>query len=220
MRADGAVAPRSQQPPRVPMPQRPAPFVRAWRQAARATDSRLWTGVAVLAAVVAVAVAVVFVAKGHGGGGQLPGVASASTIPTETAAVESTTPTETTPTPPTVEAPQVEQVLSEYTQAYSAENIDGLKGLFAEGLERHDGSRTPEDLAAAIATYEKQFSELKKPSYSLSATNVEPGTGEATATAEYSITSQNGTVAGSITFHFTEQEERLLIDRLTIEPSQ
>lgn len=68
--------------------------------------------------------------------------------------------------------------------------------------------------------HEHQFGELKKPTYSLSGTSVEPGSGEATATAQYSITSQNGTVTGSITFHLVEQDEKLLIDKLTIEPSQ
>jgi hypothetical protein len=172
-------------------------------------------GVAAAIAVVAVIVAVVVVSKGHGGG-QPSGVATASTISTS----PETTPTETTPTAPTVEAPQVEQVLSEYTQDYSNEDIESLKGLFAENLERHDGTNAPEDLAAAVATYAHQFGELQKPTYSLSETSVEPGSGEATATAQYSITSQNGTVTGSITFHLVEQAERLLIDNLTITPSQ
>jgi SnoaL-like protein len=205
-------------PPRSPAPQPPAPFVRAWRHVVRNTDPRVLTSVAVGIAVVAVVVAVVFIAKGSGSGDRLAGVAPANANATETAAVESS-PTETTPSPATVEAPQVEQLLDEYTQAYSAEDIEGMKNLFAESLERHDGSRSPEDLSAAIATYEKQFGELEKPSYSLSETSVEPGAGEATATSQYSITSQNGTVTGSITFHFTELEEKLLIDRLTIEPA-
>lgn len=198
------------------------PFARAWERATRTIDPMVLTGAAVAIAVVAVIVAIVVASKGHGGSGQLPGVAAASTVLAETTPTEST-PTESTPTQTTtttVESSQVEQVLGEYKQDYSNENIEGLKGLFAEGLERHDGSKAPENLAAALATYEHQFGELKKPTYSLSETNVEPGSGEASATARYSITSQNGTVTGSITFHLSEQNEKLLIDKLTIEPSK
>jgi hypothetical protein len=195
------------------------PFARAWERVTRTTDPMVLTGAAVAIAVVAVVIVVVVTSKGHGGSSQLPGVAAASTIPTETTPTEST-PTETTATTPTVESSQVEHVLGEYKQDYSNENIEGLKGLFAEGLERHDGSKAPEDLAAAVATYEHQFGELKNPTYSLSETHVEPGSGEASATARYSITSQNGTVTGSITFHLSEQNEKLLIDKLTIEPSK
>jgi hypothetical protein len=214
-------------PPEAPgwLPSTPSTsFARAWERATRTTDPMVLTGAAVAIAVVAVIVAIVIATKGHGGSGQLPGVAAASTVSAETTPTEPTptesTPTETTATTPTVESSQVEQVLGEYKQDYSNEDVEGLKGLFAEGLERHDGSKAPEDLAAALATYEHQFGELKKPTYSLSETNVEPGSGEASATARYSITSQNGTVTGSIVFHVVEQAEKLLIDKLTIEPSQ
>lgn len=182
------------------------------------------TSSAVAIALVAVIVAIVFATKGGGSNNNLSGVGLPSTIASETSPQEfsptESTPTETTATTPTtVESSQVEAVLNEYTLDYSKENAEGLRGLFAEDLERHDGSRAPEDLAAAVATYEHQFSELHEPQYSLTETNVEPGSGEATASAHYSITSQNGTVTGVITFHLVEQEEKLLIDRLEIEPS-
>jgi len=211
----------SAQPSQALVPPPSTPFARAWERATRTTDPMVLTGAAVAIAVVAVIVAIVVATKGHGGGGQLPGVAAASTISEEATPTEST-PTESTPTAttPTVESSQVEQVLREYKQDYSNEDVESLKGLFAEDLERHDGSKAPENLTAALATYEHQFGELEKPTYSLSETNVEPGSGEASATAQYSITSQNGTVTGSITFHLVEQDEKLLIDKLTIEPSQ
>jgi hypothetical protein len=180
---------------------------------------------AVAIAVVAVIVLIFVATKGHSSSSpdQLPGVAAASTIPTETTATESTptesTPTETTTTP-TVESSQVEQVLNEYTQDYSNENVEALKGLFSESLERSDGTKAPEDLTAALATYEHQFGELKNPTYSLSESSIKPGSGEASETARYSISSQNGTVTGSITFHLVEQAEKLLIDKLTITPSK
>jgi hypothetical protein len=164
------------------------------------------------ALVAGVVLAIVFATKG----GRHPvGVATASTF------APSPTQTESTPTTtaPTVEAPAVEQVLAEYREAYSAESIGGMRNLFAEDLERHDGDKSPEDLSAALATYERQFSELRNPRYSLSGISVEPGADEATATAQYSISSQNGRVGGSITYHLVEQNERLLIDKLRIEPS-
>jgi hypothetical protein len=215
-------AERTAQPSTAPMPPPSTPFARAWERATRTTDPMVLTGAAMAIAVVAVIVAIVVATKGHGGSGQLPGVAAAGAISAETTPAESM-PTETTPTETTtstVESSQVERTLGEYTQAYSNEDIEGLKGLFAEGLKRHDGSKAPEDLATALATYEHQFGELQKPTYSLSETSVEPGSGEASATARYTISSQNGTVTGSITFHFVEQEEKLLIDKLTIEPSR
>jgi len=211
------------QPPRAPA-QPPTPFARAWERATRTTDPMVLTGGAVAIAVVTIIVVVIVASKGHGGSGQLPGVAPASAVSTGTTSTESTvsesTPTETTATAPTVESSQVEGVLGEYKQDYSNEDIEGLKGLFAENLERHDGSKAPEDLATALATYEHQFGELTKPTYSLSETHIEPGAGEASATARYGITSQNGTVTGSITFHLVELNEKLLIDKLTIEPAR
>lgn len=200
----------------VPAVQLPRPPIRrAWERATRTIDSRALTAAAVAVAVAAVVVAIVFATKG--GGSPPAGVANASTIATAPAPAEST-PTEATA--PTVESSQVESLLTEYRQAYSDENLEVLKGLFAESLQRHDGSSAPEDLSAALATYERQFSELRHPRYSLSEINVEPGTGEASARAQYSISSQNGTVTGTINYHLVEQEGRLLIDRLGIEPSQ
>jgi hypothetical protein len=229
--AEGSVRPTG-----TPAPLPPTPFARAWADVTRTIDPMVLTGIAMAIAVVAVIVTIVVASKGHGGGDQPPGLAPASAFSTESTPTESTptestptesTPTESTPTESTpaettatVESSQVEQVLGEYTQDYSNEDLEGLKSLFAESLERHDGSKAPEDLAAALATYEHQFGELKKPTYSLSETNVEPGSGEASATAHYSITSQNGKVTGSITFHLVEQDEKLLIDKLTIEHSQ
>jgi hypothetical protein len=200
----------------------PSPsLARAWKRATRTTDPMVLTGAAVTVAVVAI---VVIVIATKGGANHPSGVATASTIPAEATPTESTptesTPTESTATTATVESPRVEQVLSEYRQDYSNEDVESLKGLFAESLERRDGNKAPEGLGAALATYKGQFGELKKPVYSLSGTSIEPGAGEASASAQYSIGSQNGTVTGSITFHLVQQGEKLLIDKLTIEPSK
>jgi hypothetical protein len=204
-------APAQQWSPPLVLPTRP--LRRAWRRATATPDAKILTGVATTALVAGVVLAIVFATKaGH----HPVGVATASAFALSPAQSEST-PAEATA--PTVEAPAVEQVLTKYRQAYSAENIEGMRNLFAEDLERHDGDKPPEDLAAALATYERQFGELRNPRYSLSAISVKPGVDEATGTAQYSISSQNGTVRGSITYHLVEQDEQLLIDKLRIEPS-
>lgn len=131
---------------------------------------------------------------------------------------EETTPSN--PAPATVSSSSVEQLLSEYSSDYSSEDAEGLRGLFSESLTRVDGSHSSEDLEEAVATYEKQFGELREPRYTLSSIHVEPTGGEATATADYSISSQNGTVHGSIAFHLAEQEGRLLIDSIHVSPSK
>ena len=48
--------------------------------------------------------------------------------------------------------------------------------------------------------------------------SVTPGTADATASANYSITSQNGTVGGTITFHIVQTGSGLQINQITIHP--
>lgn len=171
-------------------------------------------------AIAAVAIAVIVllvVMLGKGGSSPTPTTPQAL-VPTTPATPEPTTPSTPQPTP--VSASSVEQLLSEYESDYSSESAEGLRGLFSEQLTRKDGSKPTEDLNEAIHTYEQQFSELTQPRYTLSNIRVVPGTGEATAGAEYSITSQNGTVRGSIGFDLGEQEGRLLINSITVTPSK
>jgi hypothetical protein len=177
-------------------------------------DRMLVAGAGTLLVVAGVIVAIVI----SGGGGGAP-----HTTPFVPASEsQAITPTESTtaPTGATVEPSAVETVLNDYQSDYSGEDLEALKGLFSANLVRQDGSHAPEGLSQALATYQQQFSELTSPGYTLSETKVTPGSGEATATATYSITSQNGTDNGSITFHLVEQEEQLLIDKLTIVPAK
>jgi hypothetical protein len=178
-------------------------------------------------ALLAFVVLVVAAAAANGGGSSIPAQftspAASESFPTETEPVEEqpvvTSPTtESTPTEAasTVEPYAVEGVLDEYSSYYSAENVEGLKGLFSPNLVRRDRNKAPETLSQALKTYKKQFGELDGPEYALSEVNVEPGEGEASATAHYSITSQNGTVGGSIEFHLVEEQNRLVIEGLTI----
>lgn len=205
----GPAAPTMSAPTPPSVPAHPAPP--AWQEPPDRRNLYLALAAAAIAAIV-----LLVVLLGKGGGSSSPTTPQAFLQSTPTP--EQTTPSTPEPTP--VSAESVEQVLSEYQEDYSSENADGLRGLFSEQLARTDGSNPTEDLTQAIHTYEKQFSQLKEPSYTLSNIDVEPGTAEATAGADYSITSQNGTVTGSISFHFSEQENRLLIDSITVRPSK
>jgi hypothetical protein len=112
----------------------------------------------------------------------------------------------------------VQHLLSQYESAYDAESTTQLGALFAPALMRRDATRPAENREEALATYRTQFSQLQNPSYSLSAVQIMPGAGEATASATYSITSQNGTVTGAITFHVVPNGGGLGIDQITIRP--
>jgi hypothetical protein len=175
---------------------------------------------AALAALIAIgAVVVAVVTSTSGGGARTAGFAT----PAPTASGNLTTTASesvTTFTANPVESATVQQVLNEYESDYSNENIEGLEGLFSQTLTRRDGTDPSENLAQAIQTYKKQFSELVNPSYTLSNVYITPGTGQATASATYGITSQNGTVTGTIDFHMTEEEpQQVRIDELTIAPA-
>jgi hypothetical protein len=231
--ADPATEPLPVQPPRTWSPPPPNPLAQAWERVTQRVDPMLAVAAGAIGLIAVVALVVVLT-KGGGkpsgqlAGLQLPGVTDTEAVPTETTPTDTTTETtstettttDSTATTPAVESSQVEQVLGEYTQDYSEENLEAFKGLFASTLERRDAGSAPEDLEAALATYQRQFGELSKPTYRLSSENVQPGNGEANATADYSISSQKGTVTGSIAFHFVEQEGKLLIDKLSITPSK
>jgi hypothetical protein len=151
------------------------------------------------------------------------GVEKSQATPTEsgpsTASTSSTEAT-TTPssTPASVTTENVQHLLSKYEAAYRAESTTELETLFAPGLTRQNGTHAAENREEALATYGKQFSELQHPSYSLSGMSITPGNGEATASGNYSITSQYGTVSGSITFHVVPNGSGLAIDKITIQP--
>jgi hypothetical protein len=196
-------------PPPPPVAQRAAPI---WEEEPDRRNLYL-----AIAAAVAVGVVVLLVVLLTAGGGspapaRQPAVATTPEPPTTT--------TPSTPEQAPVSSSSVEQVLSEYQSDYSGENAEALRGLFSEQLSRQDGSKGAEDFSEAMRTYEKQFSELTEPRYTLSNVKVEPGTGEASAGADYSISSQNGTVTGAIGFHLVEHEGRLLIDSIHVTPSK
>lgn len=148
------------------------------------------------------------------------GGAPAPTTPAAFTAPKTTETTETTPAAPTVSEASVESVLSRYQSDYSGEDAEGLRGLFSAQLSRTDGSKPTEDLNESIATYEQQFSELTDPRYTLSGISIETREGAATAHANYSISSQNGTVTGAIEFGLVEEGGQLLIDTIRVTPSK
>lgn len=139
---------------------------------------------------------------------------TATTLAAEASSTEST-PSETS----AISTQQVQDTLNEYAAAYSAESTSQLREVFAETLVRRDGTHSPEDLSEALATYEKQFAQLQDPTYELSTPEVSTEEGGAAATATYSITSQNGTVGGNVTFHLVPKGSGVGIDQLTITPN-
>ncbi|HEX3519392.1 MAG TPA: hypothetical protein VHT29_10200 [Solirubrobacteraceae bacterium] len=200
-----------------------------WDSVAGRPNPALKAGTVTLIAVAVVIAA--FVATASGGSSPAPPSfvppvstpESAESTPTTPESSESTSSTQestSTTTDSTVESSTVQQVLNEYESDYSGENVEGLKSAFSSNLVRQDGSHAPEGLSQALETYKHQFNELKNPSYSLSGVSIQPGNGEATASGQFTITDQNGTVTGSITFHMVEENERLLIDKLTITHSK
>ncbi len=132
---------------------------------------------------------------------------------------ESTARTTPTVSESSANSQEVQSTLDEYASDYSEENANKLSSLLASSLVRRDGAHAPEDLSKALATYRTQFSQLEHPIYKLSEPQITTEEGGATAKATYTITSQNGTAAGAITFHLVRQGTALTIDKLTIEPN-
>jgi hypothetical protein len=199
----GVTPPTAEQPP--PAPRR-APHDRA----ARRPPYLLIGGIVALAAI-GIVVGLVVSSGGDRGASTTPSPTTQTSAPASTAA---------TTAAPTVATSTVQEVLRQYEGDYSSENAEGLKALFASSLVRQNGSEPSENLEQAVATYQRQFGEQTNPSYKLSNVSIQPGAGEATASARYTITNQNGTLTGSIVFHLIEENGQLLIDKLTIEPSK
>jgi hypothetical protein len=126
------------------------------------------------------------------------------------------TPTTTVAQTPLLGTQEVEHVLAEYSAAYSAENYQQLATLLSPTLVRRNGTDRPEDRVQAIKTYRDQFSQLRNPRYTLSNMRVVAGHGQATITANYAITSQNGTIRSPITFHVVSEGTGVEIDRISI----
>jgi hypothetical protein len=139
------------------------------------------------------------------------GPSAISTPSTETA-------TTTSSTAASVTTEDVQHLLSKYEAAYSSESTTELEAFFAPGLTRQNGTHAVENREESLATYRKQFSELQHPTYSLSGMSITPGNGEASASGSYSITSQYGTVSGTITFHVVPNGGGQAIDKITIQP--
>jgi Protein of unknown function (DUF2510)/SnoaL-like domain len=161
----------------------------------------------------AVAVANVGTEKATAGDSSAPTTSEAST---ETTSESATTPTTDTPA---VTSEGAERALSEYAGAYSTENVARLEAMFMPDLSRTDGTHATEDRSEALTTYRKQFSQLHEPSYELTEREVTQEEGGATAQARYSITSQNGTVGGTVTFHLVPNGSGVGIDTIKVEPN-
>ncbi len=128
---------------------------------------------------------------------------------------------ETTPSEPEspLTAAKVREVLDEYAQFYSSENANALAKTFAPRFTRHDAKHALEDREEALETYERQFSELQHPSYELTTPEITLDQSGATAKSSYTITSQNGTVTGRITFHLISAGGIPQIDKIGVVPT-
>jgi hypothetical protein len=175
--------------------------------------------VAVLAGILAVAAAAVAVAllATRSSSHTVTAFAQAETI------VRTVVPTQpapaATPVAPRVTTAEMEDVLAQYANAYSAEDAASLATLFAPDLVRQNGGDPPERLAGALATYERQFAGLTNPHYILGNMRYTPGDGAGMATGRYLIEHAGGSASGSIGFHFVARDGRVLIDAIEIEPS-
>jgi ketosteroid isomerase-like protein len=130
---------------------------------------------------------------------------------------QGTGPTNTTSTAPTPTVAQVQDVLSRYTSAYSSEDSSALESLFTNDFTRSDPPQPTMDRSAAMQEYDKQFSQLTNPNYSLHNVTIKTSPGAADVNATYTVTADNTSPAtGQITFHMTLANDELLIDQIKI----
>jgi hypothetical protein len=124
--------------------------------------------------------------------------------------------------PPAASEPtqdDVRTLLRSYTQSYGAEDVDGLRELFAaDALRISEGEKQSRE--EAMATYRDQFAELTGPTYRLDGLQIQTRPGGATATGRYAISSRSSstTATGDIVFRLENRDGRLVIEQLTIEP--
>jgi hypothetical protein len=181
-------------------------------------------GLSVLAMAAAAVLAVVMLIGGGDPERAGPGGRAARATPsgsfTSSASPASTGPSPTAaPDARAVTITEIQQVLDRYQDAYSDEDVDALRTLFADDVVRRNASEPPEDLEQALATYRSQFETISSPTYRLSGLSITPGRGEGRATGRYTISKGGGPVHGGIAFHLSGHGGRLLIDRITIRPS-
>jgi SnoaL-like domain len=124
---------------------------------------------------------------------------------------------QSTPTGTRISGAAVRGVLDRYAAAYSAHDLAGLKALFAPGFTRKNNDQPPVGIGASLAEYRKQFQQFPNSVYRLNVVNVKPGTGDATAAANYTITNAGPTPStGSIGFHMSPVGGELKIDAIAI----
>jgi hypothetical protein len=176
---------------------------------------------AIVAVVVAIAGAAVGIVLATRGSSTNTTFAAPSTIVRTVPVVTPTIVSVTTPAPvePEVSVADMHDVLDQYAEAYSSEDVGLLSSLFASDLVRQNGTDPPEDRSQALATYQRQFDGLTNPVYRLANLQYESGAGEGVAFGTYVIEHAAGTASGKINFHFVSSDGRLLIDGIVVTPS-
>ena len=114
----------------------------------------------------------------------------------------------------------VSRVLQRYEAAYSQEDVNALRELFADNFERHHNNEATTKLQDSLNVYEEQFaSQSPKYCYELKGEPIElTGDRAARVDTEYKIATSGGERAGSgdIEFQLGLDGHRLLIERLEI----
>jgi hypothetical protein len=198
---------------RIPSPPAADPTTGSPPREAGPSRTPFFVGGALVAAAVAGVVLAIILSSGHAG--TTVGVDGTPTASQPTPA-PSPSPT-VTDAPRAVSAAAMYDVLKAYAAAFSAEDLDRLRSLFAADLVRKNGSDPAQDLAGALRTYAGQFAQLSNPDYELSGLRYQQGVTAGEAVGTYRITDDNGADAqGQIAFDFTARDGSVLIDRLVI----
>lgn len=111
----------------------------------------------------------------------------------------------------------VRAVLDRYAAAYTAHDTAGLKALFAPTFTRTTDDQAARGLGASLAEYRKQFRQFPDSVYHLDDVSVEPGTDQASASAQYEIDNAGAAPSkGSIGFHLSRVGDEVKIDAIAL----
>jgi Domain of unknown function (DUF4440) len=133
----------------------------------------------------------------------------------------STTPSQQTSTQAAsapVSEGQAKALAYEYGAAFSGKNLNLLGSLLTSDFRRTNAGDPPQNRKAALAAYEKQFSQLSNPQYVLSKMKVTRTHDTAVVAAAYSISSSAGVVTGSVWIDMVRVDGKLMIKRIIAIP--
>jgi hypothetical protein len=115
---------------------------------------------------------------------------------------------------------EIAGLLSDYQNAYTAEEVVRLAQLFTPDMQRQNGNDLVENRAQALDTYQRQFDALNSPHYRLSHVRYLSDANGVVVNGSYSIVSAEGTATGQIAFHLVRRNGRPMIDAIRTVPTQ